>query len=297
MKQAIPTEIDIRLAHAFFRKGDVEASLRLVYRLCDLDSIDAHLRMSLAQLLFLGRDYDKAIRVAYRSLRELWPSTEADATYVSLFLISPDDLPCKAPTAVADANAWVRLRDDRGDETAYWILGDDMVPNTPMELSSTSGAANRLKSRAVGELLVLRPHDLDAPEYEVVEVTSIWVQAFLDVLDRTTTRIAADPSPIQAIRADDDDAIRMLSTMASTLHQRQERVKELSDIYYQGKMPLATLGILLDISFRDAYSVATSLEGGLLVERGTSASLEASKKRCPVGDQSHPSRLGDDYTL
>ena len=279
------TMTQIRLAHALFRKGDVRASLEIVDRLLhDREGVEGKYRLSLAQLLFLSRNYDRAIRVAYKSLRDLWPSTEGDLAYISLFLASPEDLPCKASQRTAGPCCHVKLRNAVGDEVVYWILGDNMEPRSPDEFRSTSEAARQVIGRTVGESVILRPHDLDAMSYDIVEVKLIWVQAFQDALRRMTTQVAVEPSPIQAIRAGDDDVLRMLSTMTSTLHQRRERFQELGKVYSMGKMALSTLAIHMDISFRDAYHFAATTERGLLVEAGTFSSLRSSTEAALSAD-------------
>lgn len=271
------SEVEARLAHAYLRMGRPEKSVEFAHRVMDRTDLDSETRLSVAKLLFAVGDCDNAIHVAYLALRESPPDPLTDAVYVGLFSTSPDELPSKAAKSIVSAGTWIKLRAEDGEmEREYWLLSHNMTPQMHNELLEGTTAGDLLLGRRVGDSVVLQPDALDPIRYEIVDIKTIWIKAFEDVLARVEAHVTVDAPPLQALRLGDNGGVRFLSTITSVLHQRQQHQNMIDRLYAEQKVPVAVLGVHANVSCRDSCHRARSLDCGLLVDEGTFESQQNS---------------------
>ena len=263
-----PVALELTLAYAYSRVGLEQESLSLVRELCSRSDLTDPTRIQLSQLLFTCREYGDAIQLAHVALRGSPPSPETDAVYVSIFAMSPDDIAPKALPDVIAANTWVKLVNDAGREVQYQIFDRLTELRFPHELHVDSDAAKQLLGRSVGDSVTLRPRDVEPEQYTVVEIQTVWGNAFREALERAQTRISLEPGPLQSIRIRDSQTGLEFVTLTSMLQQQQDRQTAVDRHYMNGQIPLALLGRGSGKSCRDSYLRAVQLDSGLLVDDG-----------------------------
>ena len=266
-------EVESRLAHTLFRMGRSEEAVTLAHRSCAREDVTGVIRFDMAKLFFHAGEYDAAIHTAFAALRELPSSAEVDAVYVNIFGTSPEDIPSKAQVSRVDVDTWVRLRGDDGSEAKYWIFGDDVKVRSHNELLASSVQGSMLAGRRVGESVPLQPGSVDPMGFRVVEIVSIWAQAFREALRRASTRVSVEQNPIQSIRIGDPPSVKFMSTVTGMLHRSREAQAKVDRLYAEGRVPLAVLGHPARRTCRESYYHALRLECGVLVDSGTAASL------------------------
>ena len=266
------SEVEARLAQTLFRMGRNDDSVAVAKSACARNDATGTLRLEMAKLFFQARHYDLAIRTAFAALRELPATPETDAVYVHIFATSPDDVPTKANISTVDVNTWVKLRSDDGSEAAFWIFAENFTAASHDELSSVSPNAKLLLGLALGESVSLQPGSLDPMLFTVVEMLSVWAQAFREALQRASTRISIEENPIQSIRIGDPPSVKFMSTITGMLHRSSEAQSKVEQMYSEGRLPLGVLGHLPRRTCREAYYRALQLDCGILVDSGTAES-------------------------
>ncbi len=269
---------ELHLAWVLSMKGEENEALAVARELHRCRDLSVAVKTEVAKILSKLGDHDSAIKTAYRAMREAATSVDVEAVYVAVFLRAPDGVLARAtPTTVA-SNTWVRLVDEEGNDTSYWLLDAELEASRVNEVAVDSSEAERLLGKRVGESATLRPMDVDPQRYEVRELLTIWARAYQKVFERTSQRISLEESPIQMIRLGDPDSVHFLSHILPMLQKRQDAQAVPDDLYMQGKIPVSVFSVYNRRPYLDAYMHARHLPCGLLVESGSEISLEAPRR-------------------
>ena len=277
-------DVELRLAYGLWQNGEREEAVALARSLAGSSDTPAVIQAEVAKLLSWAEDHDTAIRLAYAAMRAATtPSADYDSLYVTVFFRAPEDIDAKRTPSQVDPDTWVSLTTDDGENIELWVLSDAFECKNHQEIRSNSDEARRVLGRSIGETVQIRPNDVVPTTYRVAEIQTIWVQVYRETFANSVTRASTTDSPIQSIPLGDMESVEGFTPLIKVLERQREHATALDEAYQSGKLPLSVLSTDRGGPYLDAYSHASTLPSGLLVEDGSVESIVRSQESARLG--------------
>jgi hypothetical protein len=236
---------------------------RLTGRIAELEPSE---QMAVAHLLKEASRFADAVRIAFSAFRIAQQDPAMHRGLASL-LLTEDTVPTSFTGVVGD-QTYVRLRSDEETERDYVIYADPPIDPLRNELSLEDATTARLVGRRVGDTFVMQPDTWPKTRWTVKEVLPAIVYTVRDVVAHFHDRFPAEPFFVHMIKMPDEDSVKFLAPVISSLHARKERALAILKLYQENIFPLGFVAGMLGVRIADVMrgaSAATDL-GPLRVE-------------------------------
>ena len=277
------SEVELHLAYALWQHGERDEAVALARKLAERSETPAVIQAEVAKLLSWAGDHDRAVRLAYATMRTTTPNFDYDSLYISIFFRSPEDIDTKTTPSQVGPDTWFSLKTDDGQTIELWFLSDAFESTSHQEIRSDSDEARSVLGRSIGDTVQIRPKDVVPTTYHVTEIATIWVQAYRETLARSVNRASSTDSPIQSFPVGDVDSVEGFAPLIMVLERQRKHFAAFEEAYQSGKLPLSVLSTARGMSYLDVYNHAVTLPTGLLVESGSVESIARSQEAAKLG--------------
>jgi tetratricopeptide (TPR) repeat protein len=236
---------------------------RLVARTADLEPNE---RMAVAHLLKEASRFADAVPIAFSAFRLAQQDPAMHRGFASL-LMTEDTVQTNFKGVVGD-QTYVRLESDEDTEREYVIYADAPIDPVRNELSLEDAAKAQLVGRREGDTFVMNPDSWPKTRWTVKEVLPAIVYTVRDVVAHFEERFPAEPFFVHMMKMPDEDSVKFLAPIISSLHARKERALSILKLYQENILPLGFVAGMLGVRIPDVMQGASAVTemGPLRVE-------------------------------
>lgn len=236
---------------------------RLVARVSELEPSE---RMAVAYLLKEASRFADAVPIAFSAFRLAQQDPAMHRGFASL-LMTADTVQTSFTGAVGD-QTYVRLKSDEDTEREYVIYADAPIDPLRNELSLEDATKAQLVGKREGDTFILNPNNWRKTRWTVKEVLPAIVYAARDVVAHFEERFPAEPFFVHMVSMTDDDSVKFLAPVISSLHARKERALTILKLYRENIFPLGFVAGMLGVRIPDVMQGASAVTdmGPLRVE-------------------------------
>ncbi len=222
---AAKDSIDARIALAKTlidagRSSDAQIYIDALAGTDDLAPIE---RIQVAELIrLIGRQLE-AVEVGFQAFRGDPQNPKIQRSFASLVVICEETIP--TPTEVG-ANAFVLLRDDRGNTRSHTIYEDGPVEPLRNELTLESASKLGLLGKKVGERLATQgERDWADKGWTVESILAASVHAAQDIVEHYEERFPSEPFFVTSISIGDGTGIKDFVPLIGAVNARRQWVE------------------------------------------------------------------------
>lgn len=221
-------------------------------------------RMAVAHILKEAGRIDEAVRIALAAFRA---APQDPALHRGFGTLLATDAPPIMHAGFVTDETYVRLTADN-DVREYLIYREPPIDPRGNELLLADAEKMGLAGLRVGDTVQIPPSGFQQ-RWTVAEILPAVVYVFRDVMAHFEERFPSEPFFVHMMKLPDEDSVKFLAPIISTLQARKDRAKAIFKMYQENTLPLGFVAGMLDATIPDvmqALSLRTMEVGPLRVE-------------------------------
>jgi tetratricopeptide (TPR) repeat protein len=222
-------------------------------------------RMAVAHILKEAGRIDDAVRIALAAFRA---APQDPALHRGFGTLLATDAPPVMHAGFVTDETYVRLTADN-DEREYLIYREPPIDPRGNELLLGDAEKMGLAGLRVGDTVEIAPTGFQQRRWTVAEILPAVVYVFRDVMAHFEERFPSEPFFVHMMKLPDEDSVKFLAPIISTLQARKDRANAIFKMYQENTLPLGFVAGMLDATIPDvmqALSLRTMEVGPLRVE-------------------------------
>jgi predicted Zn-dependent protease len=250
--------VQLELSRRLLLIGEATAALPYLDALLSRSgSLEAQQRMGLAYLLKeAGRD-DDAVQQGFSAFRSAPQDPAMHRGFGYLLLTDP---PLVGHSGTVTDHTYVRLASHEGEKREYVIYGDGPIDPLRHEISLDEAQRLGLTDAREGDELTSRLGGWNDTKWKVEEILPAVVFVWRDVVAHFQERFPSEPFFVHVVKMADENSVKYLAPIISTLQARKDRAQEVLRIYRENTLPLGFVAAMLGGSIPDVMATLTTHE-------------------------------------
>jgi tetratricopeptide (TPR) repeat protein len=245
---------DPRMAYEMARRllaiNDADNAVNYLGRAtANISQLEPQEQMAVAHLLKEASRLDEAAALAFSAFRAAPQDPALHRGLATLFL-THETVHTNFTGAVAD-QTYVRLTSDEETQREYVIYADGPIDPLRNELSLQDAAKAGLVGKREGDTLAVNRESWPKTRWTVVEVLPAIVYVFRDVVAHFEDRFPSEPFFIHMMKMPDENSVKFLAPVISSLHSRKERSLAVLKLYGENVLPLGFFAVTLGVRIPD----------------------------------------------
>lgn len=243
-------------------------------------------RIQLAELASRIGRHALALSSAFEATRIEPGDPTVQMAFVNFFLSSEQAKLDLEATRVGPGTVVTIQNESQADDKITYAIVDRADVDVRHESLVTDPTVADLVSRVVGDVVVRRAGELSESRYRVLEIKSLYVHTFQDILANFAKRFPQSTA-LQAFRIGEVPTVADLAPVIRGATQLQQRSNLALELHEKQLLPLSTVAVLSGSDVRSVmYALSSGAARRLHIESGAprqlTASLAAARVNGPV---------------
>lgn len=217
-------------------------------------------RMGVAHLLKEARRGEDAIALAFSAFRTAPQDPAIHRGFGSLLMTDP---PTVTHPGVVTEDTYMKLTSDDGAEREYVIYRQPPIDALRKEILLDDAEKAGYVGKRVGDVVVTNANTWPEQRWTVAEILPAVVYVFRDVIARYEERFPGEPFFVHMIKLPDENSVKFLAPIISSLQARKARAEEIFRLYRENTLPVGFVAGMLGATVPDVMMAATTPGAGL----------------------------------